>query len=159
MNDQPTPTAEDARLNAHAAMKNPGAFADWTDIQTRHVDVDMMGHVNHAVIATYFESGRDAVMGRLPKEPDSGFMLGDVHLRYLAEVNVPDTIRVGTTITRVGNSSFVIGQGLFIQSAAVPAQVCAATCLGTMIHVDRQSRKPASLPPAFRDVLKGLLSP
>ena len=148
----------DDRLQIHAGLVDPAIFQDWTDIQPRQIDVDMMGHVNHAVMATYFELARVNIMRPLTGRDDSGFMLGDLHIRYRAEVNVTDLIRVGSTITAVGNSSFTLGQGLFINAAEPEAEaLCAATCLGTLVHVDGATRRPAPLPDAHRAALESFL--
>ena len=108
----------------------------------------MMGHVNHAVIVTYFESARGSVMGRFPREPGRGFVLGDVHVRYLAEVRMGDAVEIGTRVTRIGARSFTLGQGLFVGDA------CAATCLGTEVHIDTGTRRGAALPPGMLAVLE-----
>ncbi len=114
----------------------------------RYRDLDMMGHVNHAVIVTFFESARPAVMGKLPRRPDTGYVLGDLHVRYLAEIRMDDPVEIGTKVTRIGARSFTLGQGLFIGA------VCAATCLGTEVHIDTTSRRGAALPPEFLAVLE-----
>ena len=147
---------QDDRLKAHAALLDAAVFQDWTDIQSRQIDVDMMGHVNHAVMATYFELARVNIMQPLTGRATSGFMLGDLHIRYRAEVNVTDIIRVGSTVTAVGNSSFTLGQGLFINGPAGEG-ICAATCLGTLVHVDGATRRPAPLPDDYRAVLEAYL--
>lgn len=108
----------------------------------------MMGHVNHAVIVTYFEDARTTVMGRFPRMPDGGFVLGDVHVRYLAEIRRGDRVEIGTRVTRIGVRSFTLGQGLFI------GERCAATCLGTEVHIDTVTRRGAALPPEMLAVLE-----
>jgi acyl-CoA thioester hydrolase len=114
----------------------------------RYRDLDMMGHVNHAVIVTYFESARSSVMGQFERIPGSGFVLGEVHVRYLAEIRLGDAVEVGTRVTRIGARSFTLGQGLFV------GERCAATCLGTEVHIDTATRRGAALPPAFLGVLE-----
>ena len=110
--------------------------------------MDMMGHVNHAVIVTYFESARSSVMGRFERTPGSGFVLGDVHVRYLAEIRMGDAVEIGTRVTRIGARSFTLGQGLFV------GETCAATCLGTEVHIDTQTRRGAALPASMIAVLE-----
>ena len=144
------------RIAAHRALQDKQAFAEWTDIQTRHLDVDMMSHVNHAVMATYFELARMTVMKHLAGREGSSFMLGDLHIRYLAEVNITDQVRVGTRLVQVGAGSFTMGQGLFISNDQVTDK-CATTCLSTLVHVDRATRKSAPLPDAFRTMLEGFV--
>lgn len=146
----------DDRLTAHEALRDKDTFQNWTDIQTRHLDVDLMGHVNHAVMATYFELARMTVMEFASKPSSSGLMLGDLHIRYLSEVNIADDVTAGTKLTRVGNGSFTIGQGLFVTNAKA-RDVCAATSLSTLVHVDRATRRSAPLPDEYRRALEALL--
>jgi acyl-CoA thioester hydrolase len=110
--------------------------------------MDMMGHVNHAVIVTYFESARASVMGQFERVPGSGFVLGEVHVRYLAEIRMGDAVEIGTRVTRIGARSFTLGQGLFI------GETCAATCLGAEVHIDTETRRGAALPAGFIKVLE-----
>ena len=110
--------------------------------------MDMMGHANHAVIVTYFEMARSSVMGRFERVPGSGFVLGDVHVRYLAEIRISDAVEIGTRVTRIGARSFTLGQGLFV------GDTCAATCLGTEVHIDTATRRGAALPAAMVAVLE-----
>ncbi len=135
-------------MTDHAALKERGGFRLWTPIQVRYRDLDMMGHVNHAVIVTYFESARAAVMGQFERFPGSGFVLGDVHVRYLAEIRLGDAVEIGTRVTRIGARSFTLGQGLFVGDR------CAATCLGIEVHIDTATRRGAALPPGFLSVLE-----
>ncbi|MBI1180906.1 MAG: acyl-CoA thioesterase [Alphaproteobacteria bacterium] len=111
-------------------------------------DLDTMGHVNHAVIVSYFEDARMAVMDLLVRRPGFGFVLGEVSVRYLAEIRRGEPVLIGTNVTRIGNKSFTLGQGLFV------GDTCAATCLGTEVVVDLETRRGAPLPDEYRAVLE-----
>ena len=134
--------------SGHEGLNQRGAFAAWTDVQVRYRDLDMMGHVNHAVIVTFFESARMSVMGDLERIEGTGFVLADVHVRYLAEIHLGAAVEIGTCVTRIGNSSFTLGQGLFVN------ETCAATCLGTEVFIDLAARRGTPLPAAYRAVLE-----
>jgi acyl-CoA thioester hydrolase len=138
-------------LHDHEGLRERGAFKAWTDIQVRIADLDTMRHVNHAVIVSYFEHARMSVMDRLERLPGRGFVLGDLYVRYLAEIRVGDPVAIGTRVTRIGNKSFTLGQGLFV------GEVCAATCTGTEVAVDLETRRGAPLPEAYRAVLNEYL--
>ncbi len=140
-------------MSDHSSLKERASFELWTPVQVRYRDLDMMGHVNHAVIVTFFESARDAVMGKLARRPGSGFVLGDLHVRYLAEIHLRDDVRIGTRVTHVGARSFTLGQGLFV------GEVCAATCLGTEVHIDTGTRRAAALTADFIAVLERYSQP
>ena len=122
-------------------------FEVWTRIDVRYRDLDLMGHVNHAVIVSYFEQARNAILHQLPLAPEAGMVLGELQVRYLAEIGRDDSVDIGTGVSRIGDKSFTLGQGAFV------AETCVAICLGTLVYISRDSRRAESLPPAFRDRL------
>lgn len=77
-------------------------------------DMDAYAHVNNAVYLRWFETGRIAYFERLGlierKDRDGvGPILARVAVDYLRPVTYPDSVRVDTTVTRIGRSSFVMG--------------------------------------------------
>ena len=142
-------------------LADPSLFRLWTPIQTRYSDIDSMGHVNHAVIVTYFESGRGTVMDQVPRPATSGFVLGEVAVRYLGEVRVDDRLRIGSKITQVGKSSFDMGQALMSTPAGAEGgegtEICVATCTSTLVHIGMEQRRAAPLPEDARRVLEDLI--
>src|SRR5438067_4323030 len=82
----------------------------------RFGDLDPQGHVNNAVFATYFESGRVAMF----RNPDFGigvadgtFILARLEIDFLSELRWPGTVEVGTAVTAFGRSSFTLDQAIF----------------------------------------------
>jgi acyl-CoA thioester hydrolase len=95
-------------------------------------------------------------MNRVPRPEGSGFVLGQVAVRYMGEVRVTDSLRVGSRITRIGKSSFDMGQALL----ATPdggAESCVATCTSTLVHISMDGRRAAPLPDSVRQVLNNFL--
>jgi acyl-CoA thioester hydrolase len=113
-----------------------------TDI-IRFGDLDPQGHVNNAVFATYFESGRVAMF----RNPDFGigvadgtFILARLEIDFLSELRWPGTVEVGTAVTAFGRSSFTLDQAIFNDGT------CAATARAITVLIDRETRRSRALP-------------
>jgi len=108
----------------------------------RYADLDPQGHVNNAVFATYFETGRVA-MFRNPDlgigVPDGTFVLVRSEIDYLRELRWPGNVEIGTAIAEFGRSSFKIVQAIF------NGGTCVAAGRFTMVLVDRSTRRPRPL--------------
>lgn len=106
-------------------------------IEVRFRDVDALGHVNNAVVVTYFEVARyawwrDYLNGR-PFE-DEGFLIARLEVDYRRPILISDAIRVEVRCSRLGNSSFDLqsrildGNGtLFAEGKTVQVMVQAGT--------------------------------
>lgn len=74
-------------------------------VPVRWVDLDGLGHVNHAVFLTYLEAGRDAWLDShsIPREE---YVVGSVSIVYRREIGT-DVVEVETSCVgaRVGRSS------------------------------------------------------
>jgi acyl-CoA thioester hydrolase len=135
MNDQPT-----ERTRALPVL------ADYPHRVTeivRYGDLDPQGHVNQAVFATYFESGRVAMF----RSPDLGigvpgitFVLVRMEIDYIKELHWPGGIEIGTAIEKFGRSSFTAAQAVFRDG------VCAAAGRATRVCIDLASRRSRPLP-------------
>ncbi len=76
-------------------------------------EMDAFQHVNNVVYARWFESGRIAYFERLGllermRADGVGPILAKLGIDYRRPVTFPDTVRVETTVTRIGNSSFTM---------------------------------------------------
>lgn len=88
----------------------------------RYADTDRQGHVNNAVFATFLETGRVEMLyqneGYLIGNGNS-YVIASLQLDLLAEIRWPGTVEIGTTVTKVGNSSMKLYQQLFQNGAVV----------------------------------------
>jgi acyl-CoA thioester hydrolase len=79
---------------------------------------DALGHVNNVVYLRWFESARlaywDRIGVRVPRR--IGPILARQTIDYRKPLVWPDDLRVSATVSRIGNTSFVMGQR--IQSRA-----------------------------------------
>jgi len=108
----------------------------------RFADLDPQGHVNNAVFATYFETGRVAMF----RNPDLGigvldatYILVRSEIDYLSELRWPGTVEIGTALAEFGRTSFKVAQVIFNKD------VCAAAGRFTMVLFDRKEKRPRPL--------------
>lgn len=88
-------------------MKPKHAFQ--TNVDVRFQDIDAAGHVNNAVIFTYFEEGRKALFYDAFKESVPGgfnFMVAHLECDYRLPVRLEDRLLVNIWVTAVGTKSF-----------------------------------------------------
>jgi acyl-CoA thioester hydrolase len=130
---------------AKPGRKPPPQLVDFpsrtTDI-IRYGDLDAQGHVNNAVFATYFETGR-VNMFRLRDlgigVTGSTLILARTEIDFLRELHWPGTIEIGTGVTEFGRSSFTVAQAIFRDGE------CAAAGRATMVQFDLATRRPRPL--------------
>ena len=116
-------------------------------------DLDHQNHVNNAVYATYFETGRVMMMreafgGRL-NFGGTNFVVARLEINYLRELRWPGKVEIGTGVERMGRSSVVYAQAIFYDG------VCAASGRTTMALIDTAARKAVPMP----DEVLAMLAP
>lgn len=79
-------------------------------IQVRWMDLDTQWHVNNARFLSFLESGRLAYLRRLglfdgKSFHELGLIVANVHLSFLAPIDLDQNIRVGVKVARIGNKS------------------------------------------------------
>ena len=117
-------------------------------------DLDHQKHVNNAVYATYFETGRVMMMRQMFGELSFGstnFVVARLELNYLRELHWPGNVDVGTGVERIGKSSVVYGQAVFHDG------VCAASGRTTMVLIDKATRRSTTMPEDILARLQPLL--
>jgi acyl-CoA thioester hydrolase len=114
-----------------------------TDV-IRYADLDPQGHVNNAVFATYFESGRVALF----RDPDLGIGVADAtyvlvrqEIDFLHELRWPGQVEIGTGLAHLGRSSFTVAQTIF------NGDICAAAGRATLVMLDTLTRRARILTP------------
>ena len=124
-------------------------FSVLREVPTRWADVDAYGHVNNVVHYAVFDTAVNAWLIESTGEdvrrwPAIGLVV-ETSCRYLAELDFPAPIIAGLAVERLGNSSITYRLALFGEAEA-PAAV------GRFVHVyvDRESRRPVSVPEPVR---------
>jgi acyl-CoA thioester hydrolase len=127
----------------------PGRALD----KIRYGDTDRQGHVNNAVFATFFETGRVELLhlGQHPVADDGcSFVIAHLGVDFRAEILWPGEVVIGTRVTKVGSSSIRLAQALF------QGDTCNATAETVIVHVDQTTKKSRQLSSNAVDYLTGL---
>ena len=108
----------------------------------RFGDLDPNQHVNNAVYATYFETGRvtlmkDPAFALVPEGLTWIMVRLDIHFR--AELTWPNTIEMGLGVSRFGRTSVTFDQVVFSQ------RTCVASSQSVSVLIDDISRRPVPL--------------
>jgi acyl-CoA thioester hydrolase len=96
------------------------ALADYRTTTTLPVqwgDQDAFGHVNNVIYFRWFESARidllDVFQSAVTMSGSGlGPILASIKCDYRRQLHFPDTVSIGSRITRVGRSSFDIGHAI-----------------------------------------------
>jgi len=128
-----------ARLNPTPRLEDfPYRLTD----NVRFADLDPTQHVNNAVYATYFETGRvtlvkDRSFGLTP--PGLGWMLVRLDIHFRAELRWPGSIEMGLGVAKFGRTSLTFDQVVFSEGK------CVASAQSVTVLIDECARKPTPL--------------
>lgn len=129
-------------------------FPSRTYDKLRYADTDRQGHVNNAVFSTFLETGRVEFLYN-PEAPlaapNSSFVIASLNLQLRSEIFWPGVVEIGTAVTRIGNSSIGIHQGIFQNGT------CAATAETVIVHVNSATQRSQPLSEATREALQSYL--
>ena len=134
-------------------LKTRDAYASWTTSSIRYSDLDPNGHVNNGAINAFFEDGRvqfrNDRMISLGDDILSGFVLVKFSVEYLKVLHYPGSVDIGTVVTRVGNTSYELGQGVF------SGDTCIAVADVITVCINSQTQESQPIEGALRDILEG----
>jgi acyl-CoA thioester hydrolase len=132
-------------VNAPARLDSTPRLEDFpfrVSDNVRFADLDPNQHVNNAVYATYFETGRVALMkdrsyGLLP--PGVTWMMVRLDMHFRAELRWPGTIEMGLGVAKFGRTSVTFDQVVFSKG------ICVASAQSVSVLLDEATRKPTPL--------------
>ena len=80
-------------------------------IEVRFSDLDILGHVNHAVIVSYLEHARfhwwqGFLKGKTFEE--EGFLIARIEVDYKKSILLRDKVRVDLRCSKIGTTSFTL---------------------------------------------------
>lgn len=133
------------------------SYRHFQSIQTRWMDNDVYGHVNNVVYYSFFDTAVNQYLvesGVLDIERSAVIgLVVETMCQYFSPVTFPDRITTGLRVAKLGNSSVRYEVGIFCNDGRT------AAAQGHFVHVyvDRQSRRPATLPAPLRTALERLL--
>ena len=131
-------------LNANPLLEDfPYRLTD----NVRFADLDPNQHVNNAVYATYFETGRVTLMkdlkfGLMPEGLAWIMVRLDIHFR--AELKWPGLIEMGLGVSKFGRTSVTFDQVVFSGTR------CVASSQSVSVLIDEISRRPVPLTDEIR---------
>jgi acyl-CoA thioester hydrolase len=136
-----------ARLDKAPRLEDfPYRLAD----NVRFADLDPNQHVNNAVYATYFETGRVTLMkdrsfGLMP--PGLAWILVRLDIHFRAELRWPGVIEMGLGVAKLGRTSATFDQVVFSEGR------CVASAQSVTVLIDETTRKPT---PLTEDIIANL---
>lgn len=129
-------------------------YKHFHDITTRWMDNDAYGHVNNVVYYSWFDTVVNQFLirkGVLDIEHSQviGLVI-ETQCNYFASVAFPQRITAGLRVAKLGNSSVRYEVAIFREDEE------RASAQGHFVHVyvDRDSRKPSTIPDAMRQLLQ-----
>lgn len=132
------------------------AYPRFRPIPTRWADNDIYGHVNNAAYYGFFDTAVNCfLIEEAGLDIHGGSVIGlvvETGCNYFAALAYPETVEAGVRVARIGNSSVTYQIGLFREGEDEPA------AQGHFVHVyvDRETRRPVSLPDAMRQALEAI---
>ena len=122
-------------------------------------DQDSFSHVNNTVYFRWFESGRISYLERLGvshtlSDAGPGPILASIKCNFRRPIGYPDTVQIGTRVTKVGNSSLTIAQTVFSERL----QTIAAEGDSVIVLFNYRAQKSTRVPDDLRSkiaVLEG----
>ena len=131
-------------LNANPRLEDfPYRLTD----NVRFADLDPNQHVNNAVYATYFETGRVTLMKdrKFGLTPDTlAWIMVRLDIHFRAELKWPGTIEMGLGVSKFGRTSVTFDQVVFSQTR------CVASSQSVSVLIDEISRRPVPLTQEIR---------
>jgi acyl-CoA thioester hydrolase len=104
----------------------------------RYGDTDRQGHVNNAVFATFFETGRCEMLFNSGVDlmgANGSFVIARLIVDYRREVNWPGEVEIGTRVLSLGRSS------MRLEHAAFQNDECVATGESIVVLTDVTTRR------------------
>ena len=143
--------------NALASVRSRGDYRHFLTISTRWMDNDAYGHVNNVTYYSYFDTvvnehlinagGLD-----IAEDPVVGYVV-ETQCLYRKPLTFPDAVDAGMRVVKLGTSSVTYEIGIFRQGD----DDAAATGRFVHVWVNRQTQRPAPIPPRIRAALEPLV--
>lgn len=120
-------------------------------------DQDAFGHVNNTIYIRWAETARVEYMikaGMWPELPPAGLgpILASIRCDYKLPLTHPDTVHIGTKVTRIGNSSLRMEHRIVSHSA----NAVAAEIESTIVILDYSLHQPVRVPDEMRRAIAQL---
>lgn len=114
-------------------------------------DMDAYQHVNNTIFLRWFETARIAYTQQLGLKDmkireNVGPILAAIAVDYRRPVTYPDTVIIGSKVTRIGQTSFAMDHAL----VSTAQRLIAAECRSTIVVFDYTANTPVPVPDDVR---------
>lgn len=125
---------------------DPASFSFWTEDRLRYADLDMLAHVNNNAIGVFLENGRVHLFRASGRDTvgDLSWVVRRLEIDFAREITFPGTVRTGTRVAALGNSSCTLRQGIFVDGE------CRVTSTAVGVCFDLVGRTSVRIPDAVR---------
>jgi acyl-CoA thioester hydrolase len=118
-------------------------------------DQDLFGHVNNTVYFRWYESARIAYLDRIGvsemmNREQVGPILAAISCNYRRQLNFPDTVEIGSRITRIGRSSATMTHTIWSRQQ----KALVADGESTIVMFDYQAQRPVPVPDSIRQAIE-----
>ncbi len=126
-------------------------------LQVEWGDQDSFGHVNNTVFLKWCETGRvvyleRAGMWQMIKAEGIGPILASISCDYRRQVTFPDTVQVGTRVSKIGNSSFRMQHAV----VSLGQDALVAESDSTLVFLEYEHNKTLRVPDEMRAAFERL---
>ncbi len=128
-------------------------FMHETTLDVRFRDIDVLEHVNNAVIVTYIEQARtEFLFDMLGSETldEMNFILAKITCDYASPVEYGETVRVQTGVRDIGQKSVTLGYRLNVEES--DRHVADAETV--VVFYDYEGEETIPVPDRFREAVQ-----
>jgi acyl-CoA thioester hydrolase len=120
-------------------------------------DQDAYQHVNNTVYVRWLETARIDYtrrlgLGEMMRQKQIGPILAALSCDYRRQVTFPDTIHIGSKITRIGRTSFAMENALVSQAS----RALVAESKSTLVLYDYAGSRPVPIPDEVRRAIEAI---
>jgi acyl-CoA thioester hydrolase len=127
-----------------------------TSVDIRFSDEDNMGHVHHEAIVGYIAHARVTFVDDLVKRsgvPDIDYVLVNLNVDFLAEVNHPGMVDVSSWVERIGSKSVTTKYELFKNGEIF------ARATSVNVFFNTRTKETVPIPDALGAILSDHMAP
>ena len=139
---------------AEPELSDRRTYPFFTSEKIRFGDIDRQNHVNNLAICSYIECSRaemrEVNFPAIARDPANAWLVVHFEVSFRASTGYPGAVEVGTGVVHIGNSSYVLGHGVFA------GDICLATARTTTVLGDGQAGGKRRIPDNLRRELEKL---